>query len=657
MNTLPMAENEEIEDITDNTLEGNLEDFVPQPEQAVSGGMGEDRILAADTTVLRSALEQDDESMRKGLVWDGKLREPGSILSVLNMGVDGGIVGESGIPAEIDTVPEPKIGGMIGEYVSLEVKSADHDAPRKLGADGNTRKCGTILEVNAAQKPALELRRKIWKLLLFNPKLGNVQQGSEWLISEEAYDLSPEILRTCQNIYFEASEILYSCNTFFFVGVSQYDGDHFQGIFQRCPITRYSTTTKRFKTQKVWSRYILTMQKVRRWKIIIGTVELSSTWGRCNLSPFCREICNAPLPPTSLEIIVMSEEGTGAIPVPVYLIKTVKRLKSAVELVQALRNLRNIGELRFANAKPTDCPRFYDHFSENIIYREVDYVTKDTLHHPIPLLLQAELQALVTGNSPVELLCNMNQCLLNYAKTYERFNPYRKEMGRNRVHRGDSLYELTRRVKLGPKKPADRRIISPTEIWLNPYWPHNYHKLQHHLRHPVEVGLDKCNTAADDNDAVTFKRREIYTFSSENTNINMAYSTLIEREPSSDLISQGYCDSTMEEQAANDCVLLEAYADTFKRGQTFATKAMIARMRAEFDGYYNSMPREIAIQQAMQAIQNSQDRCNYDVWADNFIIAFDDMENQFEEIQEARREIYSWDISSYLNNDIDVQLG
>ncbi|TGO35242.1 hypothetical protein BHYA_0165g00140 [Botrytis hyacinthi] len=131
----------------------------------------------------------------------------------------------------------------------------------------------------------------------------------------------------------------------------------------------------------------------------------------------------------------------------------------------------------------------------------------------------------------------------------------------------------------------------------------------------------------------------------------MAFLTLIEREnSSSDLIPQGYCDT-------NGYLLLESYADTFKREQTFATKATIAKTRAEFNGHYNSVTREIAIKEVLQAIRDSQDGWNHNAWAGNFITAFDDIENQLEEIQKARREIFGCDISSNRDCDIDIQLG
>lgn len=221
-----------------------------------------------------------------------------------------------------------------------------------------------------------------------------------------------------------------------------------------------------------------------------------------------------------------------------------------------------------------------------------------------------------------------------------------KKMGRNGVHRRDSLYQLTRSVEFERKHPADRRIISPPEIWFNSYWSHSHHKFQHHLRHLGEVGLDKCNTAADENNAVTFKserrivlqylERQYWRILQSSRDIHLCirkhkrkYGLLDvnrEREPSSDLISQGCCASTMEEKIANGCVLLEAYADTFKRDQTFATKATIARMQVEFDECYNAIPREIAIKEVLQAMRNFQDGWNHNTWAGNFITAFDNME-------------------------------
>ncbi|KAJ8069421.1 hypothetical protein OCU04_003075 [Sclerotinia nivalis] len=375
----------------------------------------------------------------------------------------------------------------------------------------------------------------------------------------------------------------------------------------------------------------------------------------------------------------MSEEGTGAIPVAKLSRHGRKKKRSVVGLVQVLRILRNVGQLRFANAKAADCLKFYEDHPDEITFRKMEHTLEAASYHPIPISLQAEPKSLVAGNSPVELLCNMNQCLLNYAQTYERYKPYRDDMGIN-----SSKYEITlhglsqfgryfQGQSYGDPRP-------PREFWLSPYWPY-FDVYPDHEQHLVESGLDNCNQAVDDNDDTTFKAkrrlvlqylerqyqrivevsRDIHRF----INIHKRSCGLLDinREmkvikSSSERMSERMSNDTkMQGYAAKGCVLLEAYADALKHELTLSAKVTIARMRSEFEGYYSSKPREIAIQAVIEAMTNTQDGWNYDVWADNFITAFDDMENQLEEIQEARRELFNCDVLSDWGCDFDVKLG
>ncbi|KAL2075153.1 hypothetical protein VTL71DRAFT_95 [Oculimacula yallundae] len=65
----------------------------------------------------------------------------------------------------------------------------------------------------------LEVRKLIYRYLLINPDLADIQSVMHCAKNEldhpsQAYELSPAILRTCHQVYIEASDILYGSNTF-----------------------------------------------------------------------------------------------------------------------------------------------------------------------------------------------------------------------------------------------------------------------------------------------------------------------------------------------------------------------------------------------------------------------------------------------------------
>ncbi|CAD6443816.1 ee36d6cc-605c-4bac-8edc-e434aa738015 [Sclerotinia trifoliorum] len=186
------------------------------------------------------------------------------------------------------------------------------------------------------------------------------------------------------------------------------------------------------------------------------------------------------------------QEGTGAIPaIPVPAYKISEGIwKSLLEIVQALRILRNIGASRFSNAKAADCPEFHICHEYEIKYRVMDDTLKTDLYNPIPLSLQAELRSL---------------CLLNYAQTYERYKPYRDGMGINRTRYEETLHRLSLFNRYFPRETYDKNRL-PREFWLSPCW--SYHDSSgRHEAHPVESGLGDCNQAVDDNDATAFKAK------------------------------------------------------------------------------------------------------------------------------------------------------
>lgn len=87
----------------------------------------------------------------------------------------------------------------------------------------------------------LEVGRDIYKYLLVNPVLGHSEMEDHTYSNGQSkyieYDLSPSLLRTCRQMYIEAVDVLYGCNTYYLYCFP--DVLHEWDFNPPCPILRH----------------------------------------------------------------------------------------------------------------------------------------------------------------------------------------------------------------------------------------------------------------------------------------------------------------------------------------------------------------------------------------------------------------------------------
>lgn len=122
----------------------------------------------------------------------------------------------------------------------------------------------------------LEVRRDIYKYLLVNPMLGHSEMedrtyGDNGQSKYIEYDLSPSLLRTCRQMYIEAADVLYGCNTYYLYCFP--DVLHEWDFNPPCPILRHHgfyPTLPPFNENKAAT-------KVRYWKILVSSYSKESS--------------------------------------------------------------------------------------------------------------------------------------------------------------------------------------------------------------------------------------------------------------------------------------------------------------------------------------------------------------------------------------------
>ncbi|PMD18631.1 hypothetical protein NA56DRAFT_691078 [Hyaloscypha hepaticicola] len=162
-----------------------------------------------------------------------------------------------------------------------------------------------------------EVRDHIYKLLFVNKVLAtnrsidrsNSRPIAINYIPEKKFDLAPQLLRTCSQIYAEASKILYESNTFIL--------DCVENQTISSPILRHGMPDGSVSDSVSSSQFDdhLAIKKVKHWKLVTGAFKLRSGlyWNGLNLQApldsvtrFCQAISQHP--PKSLSICIDAGE-------------------------------------------------------------------------------------------------------------------------------------------------------------------------------------------------------------------------------------------------------------------------------------------------------------------------------------------------------------
>ncbi|KAI9646035.1 hypothetical protein NHQ30_005473 [Ciborinia camelliae] len=108
-----------------------------------------------------------------------------------------------------------------------------------------------------------------------------------------------------------------------------------------------------------------------------------------------------------------------------------------------------------------------------------------------------------------------------------------------------------------------------------------------------------------------------------------------------------YCDRHVFTEGI---VLLEEYAASFKRDLPYENRLAIRPQKRAFDQRYEQLPRE----QFLREIDRAYEELNYVNFVTAFKNAVADMDKQYGEIQQARRELFKWDVMGETGSDIVV---
>ena len=321
-------------------------------------------------------------------------------------------------------------------------------------------------------KLPIELRRLVYRYLLFNPILGT-KEG----LAVSRYDLFPAILRTCKQINTEGREVLYSDNAFFASFNVANHNRYTSGFFHSCPLTALGGGNCRGNS--IPPGIADAFRSVRHWKILLTRVHGDEAIldPDMDLAHFARLIRQAE--PTSLELIV----------VPLLVERCCStQAKSIDDVLRTLHIVRNVGEISIRGATQDDIPS-----SLFGMFNWPARVDINALRSPsdMPsLILQAQITILVTGNSQVDFPFMMFKQLLRYAKAFEYLDEFKAQMA-------------GQPDEFNPVCHEDEYNHRP--IGINPY-------VDYQVMHPVEQALRHAKAAAAQNDVMGFKTYRAIVF-------------------------------------------------------------------------------------------------------------------------------------------------
>jgi hypothetical protein len=213
-----------------------------------------------------------------------------------------------------------------------------------------------------AKKPAAsrflalprEIRDMIYIYLLVNPILGTMQSISEWYSYgvRAEYGLTPEILRTCRQMYEEGSSMLYGEENSFYVSALDRKYEFNDNTVNLSPLTRCKAIREHIfrLTDGECLGVLSPFPKIKHFKIIVSTFRGEKHEIPCpqrNFIEICRVLCH--FTPKKLEILVVP----GG-----YESHDIRLYGDIVDALKPLELLRNVGEIIFRDADLEEIPDY-----------------------------------------------------------------------------------------------------------------------------------------------------------------------------------------------------------------------------------------------------------------------------------------------------------
>ncbi|TGO26376.1 hypothetical protein BPAE_0061g00480 [Botrytis paeoniae] len=519
-------------------------------------------------------------------------------------------------------------------------------------------------------KVPLEVRNQIYKELLVNNILGTADSvsRSESYGADTKYDLSPQVLRVCHQIYVESLDVLYKENTFY-IACFRVDNhlsmdmdtgsddenptavQYVEGpLVELCPLTRYQNNQSRMPFPIPNLGNYSTVSRARKWRVVVSRLtSAGGSWDPIwSLRDFCEVIFQNP--PISLELLILPcglDYGQN----------NNYSFDSYEQILKPLKILRNIQTCAIKEARAIDVPDIIKLADDGLVkkFTEGDRALADW---ELSAELKTEIETLTTGQQPLDVRHIMHKNLVAYARAFERHRPYKMQMG---LRREDITW-------------IDSRCLEYAEFLdtgsFNPFIEPTLH--------PLEFELRNCQNAVMNSgeDEWTFKehRKHALTHLERQWNqimkANHRLTTFIKKEkvPGGifDAVERkneqlGFSNNTWEmrdpDREQKIClalVYLKRYAKAFKRHLTSAIESQIHPQRHLYNSHYKNLPRDRLIKHLMTDHQVGKIRH----FITKFSTAVDMCDQQYLETLTARKALFDYDgLGEYECGDFNLHEG
>ncbi|KAF7879483.1 hypothetical protein EAF04_000679 [Stromatinia cepivora] len=490
----------------------------------------------------------------------------------------------------------------------------------------------------------LELRREIWKYLLLNPDLGRASsiQKKDNYGAKAKYGLVPVILRVCKQFHEEGMQILYGENQFLIECVKgKWNRDvHYTALTRYCE----RLDGRRFnpQTQLFVNRLELMpgVKCVKHWKVLIAPLRPKM---RTKLIEFCHSICHNQI--KSIEVALIpwgdatrlysdhrisvgsdsdwSEECFADSP-------TAENIQ---EVLFPLEMLRSIGKVCIREAELDEMPDFVLFNTNTEAYTSNSETFDGDISPQLKVLLPgatylSDLIALIQGSTEIERFHDMYYTFLIYAQSFERIGEFRDCMAL-------ACYDFRGLFEENPFRgswvcfdfyldshPVESAIFEASDIlmrdWKGAQDIAQLKGLRSNTIKFLERQYQKIQKAAD----------ELVQFIKD----QKKHGKLFDPTKLSSEFFYGDRDEAF--------VLLHNYAESFCRELTTATKIEICRLDGSYQKRFQLLPREIALRKCTNAYKDH----NEEGFTKYFKSAVDDMDAQYIEIRNARKQLFKWDL-------------
>ncbi|KAF7955628.1 hypothetical protein EAE96_004554 [Botrytis aclada] len=583
-----------------------------------------------------------------------------------------------------------------------------------------------------------DVRTQIYSYLLLNPILSKAEciSADSDFGMQQKYELEPSILRTCKEVYGEASTVLYGLNKFYLVAMKSTRMFRFTlaDLISGSALTRY--WRENADIFKVAPESTLYLCKVRQWRVEVGwygspgqseislpvvsmktreeykftrslpidprtglppvsgrrrtrnqyllrlgmeearnsTMENTLSFLRplleYSLVPFCHLVTLCEVPPHTLEIIIRAKKE-GEAPILSEYLGMVPTEAEKLRLVRPLEMLRGVGSMVFTYGEKSSGNDTTSDSSPN-----EDTTAPDESSNPntplntttseisaYQLIQHSAIIHLVTSkakNPYVESPAKIYNNLLSYAQAFERYEPFKQHMATNWLYQNS--YKST-------PNPYQTRSPNPIQF-SNPFGPQD----NNYKSHPINRHLSNAAAAVRRHDTVALRnnRKAVIEFLEpqykrilEQVQKFRAYTEKQNRkfgiwkevsllakqtfDPQREIANSALDWSsnphpekrTTSIDFSEALVVLEEYAASFIRDMPLETRRQIASIRYEYYGHYEIMEREVAIRKLQEMVVEMPQPFGEAAveFKRLYMLAANDMQEQFLEIRRARRRV------------------